>query len=142
MLDYREIYLHNNYEVERSPTSTLFFSLEHLSYHNLFSRPFAIITAYNPNNRQVPDAVNLERNRQLYKDLNSYETLKAKGCYEDHCEKGYLVFNISLEIAIGLGKKYHQYAIFYNDTKTANYIECKSEKEIVGKRIDSEESKG
>lgn len=136
MRDYREIYLHNRYEVSLSSTSSFTFSLEKLSYHTIFDRDFAIITAYNPKNVRLSDDANSQRDQQLYNDLYSAETLLAVGCYEGHCEKGYLIFEIDLEKALALGRKYEQYAIFYCDRSCLKYVECDTQKVIVEKRID------
>jgi len=141
MTDYREIYLHNVYEVTLSETSTFSFSLQKLYYHQIFERAFAIITASNPKNMLLSDDENLQRNQQLYKDLNSYETLQARGCYQDHCEMGYLVFEIDLDVAIALGRKHDQYAIFYSDGSCLKYVECDTQKVIVEKKSDPKGSK-
>ncbi len=141
MTDYREIYLHNIYEVVLSRTSTFSFSLQKLHYHNIFDRPFGIITASNPNNILLSDDENSQRNQQLYKDLNAYETLEAQGCYKGHCEKGYLVFEIGLDTALVLGRRYDQYAVFYSDGDCLKYMECATKKVIIKKKIDPKGSK-
>ena len=136
MTDYREIYLHNIYEVVISPTSTFSFSLQELHYHTIFDRSFSIITASNANNILLSDDENSQRNQKLYKDLNSYETLEAKGCYQGHCEMGYLVFEMDLDVALALGQHYDQYAIFYSDGSCLKYVACDTQKVIIEKKID------
>jgi len=134
LADYKTIYLKNRYKIDRSP-STLLFSLEKLPQDTIFQTPFTIITAWNPDNVEQTLHENIERNRKLYRDLCRYHTLKATGCYEGHCEEGYLVFDIDLASALALGRKYSQYAIVYNDTKKISYVECQSEDEIISKSV-------
>jgi len=70
---------------------------------------------------------------QLYNALYSkeYEILKATGCLDGHCETGFLIYDISLDEALKLGRLYEQYAIFFNDTKYLKYILCESEEVVV-----------
>ena len=134
MPDYAKIYFHNSYEVALSSNTTYTFSLQHFKDNPFFDRPFAIITAFNPNNKTLPYPENLLRNQTLYNELNSnYDLLEAKGCYSGHCEEGYLIFDISLSEAIELGRKYEQFAVFYNTTDKLMYVDCKSEEIIVEK---------
>ena len=134
--DYTEIYLKNVYEIDRPSSVTFSFSLDTLAANALFLTPFAIITAWNPDNIELSAEVNRKNDAQLYKELYSYRTLEARGCYEDHCEAGYLVFDMDLKEALRLGQKYKQYAIFYNDSKKLMYVECESAKVIVSRKIE------
>ncbi len=135
MTDYREIYRRNLYEVERPEGGHYSFSLANNTDNNFFDRPFAIITAYNPRNIPLSDDENRARNSLLYNELNSkWTVLAATGCLEGHCEAGFLVYDITLTEAVTLGKKYEQYAVFYNSAEVLQYIECESEKVIVAKR--------
>jgi len=132
MPDYAEIYYTNRYSIRLSSTETFSFSLETFTDHPFFSRRFAIITAHNPHNRQLPHQENVRRNESLYSELNSDLTLDAIGCGVDgHCEAGYLLFDLSREEAIALGVRYEQFAIFYCDTKALMYIACESREVIV-----------
>ena len=138
--DYKEIYTHNRYEIILPDTTSFYFSLHHLPQHSIFTRPFAIVTAFNPQNKVLSKDENMYRDRELYSKLYSYETLKATGCYEEHSEPGYLVFDISLESAIALGREFEQFAIFYYDRSCLMYLGCEKRSVIVSKKIDSEES--
>ncbi|MEE8588591.1 MAG: DUF3293 domain-containing protein [Sulfurimonadaceae bacterium] len=134
MPDYAKIYFHNSYEIALSSNTTYTFSLQHFKDNPLFDRPFAIITAFNPHNNTMSYQENLSRNQKLYNELNSkYELLEAKGCYEGHCEEGYLIFDISLSEAVELGRRYEQFTIFYNSVTALKYISCEDERIIVEK---------
>lgn len=134
MSDYANIYFHNCYEISLSVDETFTFSLQLFVDSPLFTRPFAIITASNPDNNTLSDEENLARNKKLYKELNSnYKLLETKGCYAGHCEEGYLVFDISLAEAVVVGQRYDQFAIFYNSTKILMYIGCEEKRVIAEK---------
>jgi len=128
MLPLSEIYFRNIYEVELPDTTATFtFSLQTYQPNIFFEKPFAIITAGNPNNMELSMDDNRERNAKLYSELNSKHVLNAKGCYLEHCEEGYLVYDLTLNEALVLGRKYEQVAIFYNDTKALMYVDCVEE---------------
>lgn len=132
MPDYNEIYLRNVYEVELSPRNKISFSLENFSFHPFFDSNFAIITAHNPGNQKLNDAENRKRDEALYKELhNDYTLLRATGCLEGHCEAGFAVLGLSLEEAAAIGRKYGQYAIFYNAGENQMYVQCDDLKVIV-----------
>jgi len=136
MPNFEVIYRKNVYKVETSPTPFTF-SLDTFKNSPFFDRPFGIITAWNPDNRTLSSTENEERNLKLYSDLYSCETLKAVGCYQKHCESGYLVFDISLDQLIVLGQKYNQFAVFFSDGKYLKYVRCEDVEEIVAiKRAD------
>jgi len=131
MLTLEEIYFKNTYEVVLFSDQLLLFSLENLIDNHFFDRSFAIITASNPRNTLLSNRENERQNALLYSELNSNNVLHARGCYEEHCEDGYLIFNTTLPDALLLGRKYEQVSIFYNDSKKLMYVDCKSGKIIV-----------
>ena len=134
MPDYSEIYFHNRYEIDLGNATTFSFSFQDLTEHPIFDRPFSIITAFNPENKTYSRHENRLRNQKLYNELNSkYELLKVTGCYKEHCEESFLIFDISLSESRALGLKYAQYAIFYNGVDLLQYIECENESVIVEK---------
>ena len=136
MSDFEAIYRKNVYTVETSATPFTF-SLDTFKYSPFFDRPFGIITAWNPDNKNLTSTENIQRNLKLYSDLHSYETLVAVGCYKEHCESGYLVFGVSLDDLIALGQQYNQFAVFFSDGKYLKYVRCEDSKEVVGlKRAD------
>ncbi len=137
MDEYAPIYAQNIYTVMLSSTESFTFSLQHITPHILFNTPFSIITAWNPNNTELSIEENHLRNQELYSSLHSsYELFEAKGCFEEHCEDGYLIVGIDLDDAIALGRKYEQFAIFYNDTTSLRYIACEDEHVIVERRVE------
>ncbi len=135
MLSLSEIYFRNVYEVELTSNKHFTFSLINYNPDAFFEKPFAIITAGNPNNITLTATENEARNALLYSELNSTKVLKARGCYLAHCEEGYLVYDLSLEEALALGRKYEQIAIFYNDTKRLMYVDCKKESVICERAV-------
>jgi len=136
MLSLAEIYYRNTYEVVLSNNTRFIFSLKNYKPDPFFTKPFAIITAENPHNIDVNPEQNRERNALLYSELNSSEVLTAKGCYLEHCEVGYLIYDMSLKKALALGRKYEQVAIFYNDTKVLMYVDCIKKSVICEKKVD------
>jgi hypothetical protein len=135
MLSYAEIYLRNIYEVVLAPHNSIFFSLTDFRDSLFFDRTFAIITAHNPQNRDLPKTANRLLDQKLYSHLYSrYELLRARGCLEEHCEEGYLVYDITLDDAIDIGRRYSQYAIFYNSGDALSYISCEDKKVIIEKK--------
>ena len=131
MLTLEEIYFKNRYEIDRASESYFSFSLENFSDSTFFDKRFAIITAYNPDNSPLTTQENMRRNALLYNELNNKLVLSARGCYEEHCEEGYLISDITLSKALCLGRKYGQVAIFYSDGKKLMYVDCKTEQVMV-----------
>ena len=128
--DYMDIYKMNHFKI-----NDIVFSFEDIPEGRLFSKTFAILTAWNPNNEPTNDAINAENNEQLEKELQhmglSFD--RAVGYLDDHKEESYCVFDISFAQAIELGKMFHQYSIFYNDIKSLGYYEVKTSKAILVK---------
>ena len=132
--DLIEIYKKNLFLLKVN-NQNLWFSLNkplEIAYYN---RNFAILTAWNPNNKPTTDIENSTANQMLKADLYKYEILDSIGKYNNHQEDSYLVYDISLEEALALGVKYNQYSIFYNDTIVLSYVECSSKKTLVNKQL-------
>jgi len=89
----------------------------------------ALITAYNPFGQQVLPATNQSNQAQLLIDIESrWNYLPAEG-YDPSgqwpAEPSLLVLGISLDGALGLGRKYEQNAILYvDDAGHANLYAC------------------
>ena len=130
--DYIETYKKNNFKI-----NDIVFTLEDIPKDKLFSKRFAIITAWNPNNEKLRNAVNDQNNEFLVKELRQMNLSfdDAIGYLEDHAEESYCVYDISLSQAIELGKEFHQYSIFYNDTQTIGYYEVSTSSAILVKNI-------
>lgn len=137
-MNYKEIYLNNNYEIEDSLTFTLK-EIQKYKNHNIFRNSFAIITAFNPNNELLRCIQNQDRNLNLKRDITSlnYRYSYTKGYLDDHSEDSFIIFNISFLEAIKLATKYEQYAIFYYNLQTKNigYYKCKDSSIIIEKSL-------
>ena len=142
MSRYKEIYRRNIYEIKCSFYHPFTFSLIHLTHHPIFDKPFAIITAYNPQNRVLSPLENRELHKRLLSLLErkKYLFCNAEGCYKEHCEEGFIVFNMTLEEALNMARHFDQYALFYNDTKIVKYIACEDSSVIVEQSLDSMKS--
>jgi hypothetical protein len=84
----------------------------------LFSeRPFAIITAHNPRSQQLSKKENKRRHTQLQMILQEkhFEIENSIGQSPDGNwqEEGFLIFDITLEEALELGREFEQHAILY-----------------------------
>jgi len=132
--DLIEIYKKNLFLLKDN-SHDIWFSLNKPLKRAYCSRSFAILTAWNPNNKPTTDIENLTANKMLEADLSKYEVLDSIGQYNEHKEDSYLVYDISLEEALTLGVKYNQYSIFYNDTMELSYVECKSQRVLISKKL-------
>ena len=85
-------------------------------------KKIAILTAENPHNEKHSKEYNREANFKLEKFLTEgkYGFKKVKGLYDEESddeENSFIVFNISLDSAIGLGARFKQDSIIYGETK-------------------------
>ena len=110
--DLIEIYKENEFLL-KTETEDLWFSITKPLDEVYYSRKFAILTAWNPNNKPTTDTENSAANMKLKADLSKYEVLDSIGKYNDHKEESYLVYDISIKDSLALGLKYKQYSIFY-----------------------------
>jgi len=78
----------------------LWFSLNKHLERAYYNRSFAILTAWNPNNKPTTDIENSTANQMLKADLYKYEILDSIGKYNNHQEDSFLVYDISLEEAL------------------------------------------
>ena len=131
-IDYVQLYRKNHFKV-----GAVDFSFEQLPKAELFSKPFTILTAWNPNNQLTLSRINVMHNDVLEKELRNckFSFDEAVGYLDDHMEESYCVYDISFEEAMRLVEKFHQYSIFYNDTKTIGYYEVETSKVIIEKKI-------
>lgn len=115
----------------------VWFGLENTIDKKYFEKPFAIITAWNPMNKQLLAEENSMLNKQLEDELKvlKYDYEFTIGGLDNHVEESFVIYDIDREKALLLGKKYKQYSIFYNDTKKLEYIECANAKILVSEHI-------
>ena len=130
--DYIEIYKKNNFKI-----NDMIFSFEDIPEDKLFLKEFAIITAWNPNNIETNRLINAQNNELLVKELQQMDLSfdDAIGYLGDYIEESYCVYDISFLQAIELGKRFHQYSIFYSDTQTMGYYNVSTSKAILVKSI-------
>jgi len=101
------------------------FAIEDMPDHELFGKPFAIITACNPNNKTMDAATNVARQQALEHELKrrGLRFESALGYLEQHYEESFCVYDISLQEALDLGRKFCQYSVFYHGDKCVGYYE-------------------
>ncbi|MDX2006821.1 MAG: DUF3293 domain-containing protein [Meiothermus sp.] len=91
-------------------------------------RKFAIITAHNPQSEPLPEKENRQRNKALEQDLmsDSLEYTFSIGESPDGTwvEEGFAVFDLELEKALKLGRKYGQHAILWGEGEKVYLAWC------------------
>lgn len=111
---------HNGEEID--------FTIDTLPTYAPFNAPFAILTAWNPNNQPLSLEENTARNEQLFEKLLEYGHPfdEALGYLDEHSEESYCIYGIGFEDAIELAKMFEQYAIFYSSATHVGYYECET----------------
>ena len=93
-----------------------------------------VITAWNPGDERPGNEINEARNEQLRADISArgLEALETLGSDPNspHAEKSWAVVGLTDEVAIELGKKYGQVAIFRITQSLQSVIGCLSEWEV------------
>ena len=109
------------------------FSLENMTYANTLGVNFCIVTAFNPNNVQMPTYINETNNEQLRNELVGlgFSFIDCKGGFKEHFEDSFCIFDISFEESLAIGVKYEQYAIFYFSNGIGGYYEVATKELIV-----------
>lgn len=120
---------HNSEEVD--------FTIDTLPSFAPFNEPFAILTAWNPNNQPLSLEENTQRNEQLFETLleRGYGFDEALGYLDEHSEESYCIYGIKFEEAIELARAFEQYAIFYRSTTRVGYYECADGKAITERAL-------
>lgn len=113
------------------------FTIDTLSSTSVLAHPFAILTAWNPNNQPLSLEENTQRNEQLFETLleRGYLFDEALGYLEDHSEESYCIYGVTFEEAIELGSMYDQYAIFYRSATHVGYYECSTKAAITARSL-------
>lgn len=87
-----------------------------------------VLTAWNPGDDRFDAAQNAERNQQLMTDLQALNchVLPARGSdpESDYYEDSWVAIGLSDELAIDLGRKYEQVAIFRIDSSRQRVLGC------------------
>ena len=93
-----------------------------------------VITAWNPGDERPSSEVNDTQNNQLLADISAMgiEALEALGSDPNstHAEKSWAVIGLTDKIAIELGKKYGQVAVFRITESQQSVLGCLSEWEV------------
>ena len=102
-----------------------------------WSRPFAILTAHNPEGKKVDPETNTEADRELRRSLSRKSLPKHRitGVSEDwsHEEKSFTVWGLNHKTASEIGREFHQDAYFWVEHGTVHVHSCHTqEKQKVG----------
>ena len=123
----KDIYDNTHFRISHN-AEEIDFTIVTLPSHEPFDAPFAILTAWNPNNQPLNLEENTLRNEALFEKLleYGYPFDEALGYLDEHSEESYCIYGIGFEEAIELAKIFEQYAIFYSSTKFVGYYECET----------------
>ena len=112
------------------------FTIDSLPSSSPFNKPFAILTAHNPQNTPLSLEENTQRNAELFKTLMASDYLfdSALGYLDDHSEESYCIYEITFDDAISIAKKYDQYSIFYRGVNSVGYYETNTLKAITQRK--------
>ena len=123
----KDIYDNTHFRISHN-AEEIDFTIDTLPSSEPFSVPFAILTAWNPNNQPLSPEENTLRNEALFEKLLEcgYPFDEALGYLDEHSEESYCIYGIGFEEAIELAEMFEQYAIFYSSTKRVGYYECET----------------
>ena len=127
------IYEHTKFLINLG-SDRAWFSFQFIPYEQkFFSKPFAIITAHNPNMQRVSDKENQQQLKKLSNYLKKmrYDFNNSLGELSGHEEESFIIFGISLNDALKLGEKFQQESIVYNDTKSISIIDCSNSEKLL-----------
>lgn len=133
----KDIYDNTHFRISHN-TEEIDFTIDTLPAYAPFDVPFAILTAWNPNNQPLSLEKNTIRNKQLFEKLleYGYPFDEALGYLDEHSEESYCIYDITFEKAIELAKDFEQYAIFYSSSNRVGYYECKTRFAITERILD------
>ncbi len=89
--DLIEIYKDNQFLL-KTDQEDLWFSLNSPLDKVHYNRNFAILTAWNPNNKVTDDIENANANQMLKSNLTEYQILDSIGKYNNHEETSFLIY--------------------------------------------------
>jgi hypothetical protein len=119
MPNWNDIYDTTTFMAHDKEGNKVFFTQKEGLPKSIKNKPFAIITAWNPDHKELSLAENKARNESLKDDLitTGLHFYPSLGTGTDgHSEESFTVEDIALDEAVRLGRKYGQYAIAYNDS--------------------------
>ena len=100
----------------------------------LFSgRAFAIVTAHNPRSEKLPDEENERRHKELERVLLERRATFGPSMGESPDgawrEEGVVVYDVSFEGALELGRMFEQHAVLYGEGERVALVWCDGELE-------------
>lgn len=137
--DLVDVYKRNKFLIKNN-TEDIWFSIEEQIDKKYFKTPFAIITAWNPMNESFSKDANIWLNNKLEERLKElkYAYEKSVGECDGHSEESFIIYRISRRDALKLGLEFKQYSIFYNDTCSLEFIECKTENVLLKAKLSND----
>jgi hypothetical protein len=111
-------------------TPTLTFTLTNNSTETILfnNKPYSIITAHNPYSQKLSKEENEQRHEQLEEILQERKLEHSPSTGESPdgswIEEGFIIFDISLEDALAIGKRFEQHAIVYGQGNRAALAWC------------------
>lgn len=110
------------FTLTNNPTETILFS----------NKPYSIITAHNPYSQKLSKEENEQRHKQLENILQGrgLEHLPSTGESPDGSwsEEGFIIFDISLDDSLELGKHFEQHAIIYGQGNRVALAWCEDKR--------------
>jgi hypothetical protein len=93
-----------------------------------------VVTAWNPGDERPSGEINESRNEQLRLDITElgFDVLEALGSDPNsiHSEKSWAMIGLTDEVAIELGKKYGQVAVFRISETQQSVLGCLNDWEV------------
>jgi len=101
--------------------------------YDYLKRPFAIVTAYNPQDLILNEFLNFIRNTELEGVLKSfkYDYMTSIGELFDYSERSFIIYDILKDEALNIAKKFDQDSIFYNSGKEITITKCENKEDIL-----------
>lgn len=123
----KDIYDNTHFRISHN-AEEIDFTIDTLPAYEHFNVPFAILTAWNPNNQPLSLEENTARNEALFEKLLEYGHPfdEALGYLDEHSEESYCIYDITFEKAIELAKSFEQYAIFYRRNNAVGCYEVET----------------
>ncbi len=120
-----EIYNRTQFMVRDQSDQPVYFTMGDKKLPNVVTKKqFAIVTAWNPMNRELDRKENVRRNRELEGMLKEQKRCyyPSLGTCEHHAEESFTIESISQADAVGLGKRFEQHAILFCEGKGPRFL--------------------
>ncbi|MSR86655.1 DUF3293 domain-containing protein [Candidatus Peribacteria bacterium] len=120
-----EIYNRTQFMVRDESDVPVYFTMGDKKLPNVVTnKQFAIVTAWNPMNRELDLKENVSRNRELEDILKEQQRCyyPSLGTCKNHAEESFTIENISQTDAVNLGKQFEQHAILFCDEKGPRFL--------------------